>query len=226
MKNSWRKFIVLLGAPGAGKGTQAERLEAELGLPHIATGDLFREALSSETRLGQMAKSYVDAGQLVPDALTVEMVRERLARPDCAKGALLDGFPRTVAQAKAFDAYLDDRGDSVVAAPYVKVSRDVLLARLAGRWVCRDCGAVYHTLFDPPARGGACDACGGELYQRSDDTPETQRHRIEVYLEETAPLIDYYGKRGLLVEIDGEQGIEEVQRDILVAVRDAMGEGA
>jgi adenylate kinase len=221
-----RSFIVLLGAPGAGKGTQAETLSAELGLPHVATGDLFREALGNETPLGLLAKSYMNRGQLVPNDVTIQMVRERLARPDCREGAILDGFPRTVSQAKALDAMLAELGSSLMAVPYIKVSAEVLLARLAGRWVCRGCGSVYHVLHKLPAQKGVCDECGGELYQRADDAPETQSRRIGVYLAETAPLIDFYLQRGLLVEVDGEQDIEGVHGDILAATRNAMGQRA
>ncbi|MHB0875903.1 MAG: adenylate kinase [Anaerolineae bacterium] len=228
MSSLQRTFIVLLGAPGAGKGTQAERLEAELSLPHIATGDLFRAALKNGTPLGLLAKSYMDKGQLVPDQVTIDMVKERLALPDAAKGAILDGFPRTVEQAKALDALLSERGDAVSLAPYIKVSNEVLLARLAGRWVCRKCGATYHMLYKKPRVEGVCDepGCGGELYQRADDTPETQRRRIDVYMQETAPLIEFYGDRRLLVEIDGEQDIDGVYRDLVAAVKNAMGQRA
>jgi len=211
-------FIVLLGAPGAGKGTQAERLERDLGLPHIATGDLFRDALKKETELGRLAKSYMDKGQLVPDDVTVPMVRERLAQDDCERGAILDGFPRTVQQAEALDEVLAKRGSRVSLVPYIKVDTETLVARLGGRLTCRQCGAVYHALFNPPARDGVCDNCGGELYQREDDKPETQRRRIEVYLDETAPLIDYYGQRGLLVEIDGEGDVDTVYRALSAAI--------
>ncbi|NPV07214.1 MAG: adenylate kinase [Anaerolineae bacterium] len=219
-----RGYIVLLGAPGAGKGTQAERLQEELGLPHIATGDLFRAALRQQTPLGKLAQSYMDKGQLVPDDVTIRMVQERLEQPDARDGAILDGFPRTVEQARALDALLAERGQQVMVALYIKVSTEQLLARLAGRWVCRRCGDVYHMLYNPPAQEGVCDECGGELYQRSDDTPETQQRRIDVYLEETAPLIEYYRERGLLAEVDGEQGIEQVYAQLLERIRDAAGE--
>jgi adenylate kinase len=211
-------YLVLLGGPGAGKGTQAERLSASLGIPQISTGDLFRENLKRETELGLLAKGYMERGELVPDEVTVGMVRERLSRPDCARGAILDGFPRTVAQAEALGALLADMGTRLAAVPYIKVPEDVLLARLAGRWTCRRCGAMYHELFSPPEKAGVCDKCGGELYQRPDDTPETQKHRIEVYFEQTAPLIDYYREKGLLVEIDGERSIEKVQARLLQVV--------
>jgi adenylate kinase len=222
MVTSRHTYVVLLGAPGAGKGTQAERLESELGLPHIATGDLFREALKKETPLGLRAKSYMDQGLLVPDDVTVGMVRERLSKPDCAGGALLDGFPRTVEQATALDALLAEAGASVTVVPYIKVSTETLLARLAGRWVCPKCGAVYHMLYKKPANDKICDVCGTALYQRADDTPETQRKRIDVYFQETAPLIEYYASKGLLVEVDGERDIEQVHGDLLAVIRDAM----
>jgi adenylate kinase len=214
-------FLVLLGGPGAGKGTQAERLSETLGIPQVSTGDLFRENLKKETELGLLAKGYMERGELVPDEVTVGMVRERLSRPDAAKGAILDGFPRTIAQAEALELLLADLDFELAVVPYIKVSEDVLLARLAGRWTCRKCGAMYHQLFSPPQKAGVCDKCGGELYQRPDDTPETQRHRIEVYFEQTAPLIDYYREKGLLVEIDGRPGIDEIQAELLRAVRES-----
>jgi adenylate kinase len=211
-------YLVLLGGPGAGKGTQAERLSKALEIPQISTGDLFRENVEQETELGRLAKGYMDRGELVPDEVTVGMVRERLSRPDCARGAILDGFPRTVAQAEALEDLLVDMGTELSAVPYIKVPKELLLKRLAGRWTCRRCGAMYHEEFNPPEEAGVCDKCGGELYQRPDDRPETQKHRIEVYFEQTAPLIDYYRDKGLLVEIDGRPGIEEVQAELLRVV--------
>jgi adenylate kinase len=207
-------FLVLLGGPGAGKGTQAERLAEALGIPQISTGDLFRENLENQTELGLLAKGYMERGELVPDEVTVGMVRERLSRSDAARGAILDGFPRTIAQAEALEALLADLGSELTVVPYIKVPEDVLLARLAGRWTCRNCGAMYHQMFSPPEEAGVCDRCGGELYQRPDDTPETQKHRIEVYFEQTAPLIDYYRDKGLLVEVDGRPGIAEIQAEL------------
>ena len=208
-------FLVLLGGPGAGKGTQAERLSDALGIPQVSTGDLFRENLKKETELGLLARGYMDRGELVPDEVTVGMVRERLARPDAGKGAILDGFPRTIAQAEALEELLTELGHKLAVVPDIEVPEDVLLARLAGRWTCRQCGAMYHQLFSPPQEEGVCDRCGGELYQRPDDTPETQKHRIKVYLEQTAPLIDYYRDKGLLVEVDGRPGIVEIQAELL-----------
>ena len=207
-------FLVLLGGPGAGKGTQAERLAQALGIPQVSTGDLFRENLENQTELGRLAKGYMERGELVPDEVTVGMVRERLSRPDAAKGAILDGFPRTIAQAEALEALLAEFGSELAVVPYIKVPEDVLLARLAGRWTCRRCGAMYHQIFSPPETVGVCDKCGGELYQRPDDTPETQRHRIEVYFEQTAPLIGYYRDKELLVEVDGQPGIAEIQAEL------------
>jgi adenylate kinase len=213
-----RLFLVLLGGPGAGKGTQAERLSQNLGIPQVSTGDLFREHLKQETELGLLARGYMERGELVPDQVTVDMVRERLSRPDAAGGAILDGFPRTIAQAEALNGLLSELGSQLAVVPYIQVPEDVLLERLAGRWTCKKCGAMYHQLFNPPEVTGVCDRCGGELYQRPDDTPETQKHRIEVYFEQTAHLIDYYGEQGLLVEVDGRQGIEEIQAELLQIV--------
>jgi adenylate kinase len=212
-------FLVLLGGPGAGKGTQAERLSEALGVPQVSTGDLFRENLKNETELGLLARRYMEQGELVPDKVTVGMVRERLSRPDAADGAILDGFPRTIAQAEALRELLTEFDSELAVVPYIKVSEDVLLARLAGRWTCRACGAMYHQLFSPPQETGVCDRCGGELYQRPDDTPETQKHRIQVYFEQTAPLIDYYREKGLLVEVDGRPGIDEIQSALLAIIQ-------
>jgi len=214
------RFVVLMGGPGAGKGTQAKRLTDSLGLPQIATGDLFRANLRNETELGKLAKTYMDAGELVPDEVTVAMVKDRLTQPDCQNGALLDGFPRTGSQAEAFDAMLAEMGERISVVPYIHVDPAILLQRLAGRWTCPSCGYVYHSLFNPPQQAGVCDHDGAALYQRDDDTEETQKRRIEVYFEQTAPLLDYYRARGLLVEIDGEQSIDAVER-ALVAVIEA-----
>jgi len=215
--------VVLLGLPGAGKGTQAERLAEALGVPHIASGELFREHLDKGTGLGEQARAYIERGDLVPDEVTIGMVAERLSRPDCAGGFILDGFPRTVAQAEALERVLDQMGTELDVVPLVRVSEEVVLARLAGRWTCRDCGAVYHLLFDPPRQAGLCDACGGTLYQRPDETPEAHRRRLRVYREQTAPLVDYYRQAGLLVEVDGEQSIEDVQADLQAVVEAAGG---
>ncbi|HNS52455.1 MAG TPA: adenylate kinase [Anaerolineae bacterium] len=215
------QVVVLLGGPGAGKGTQAERLSAALSIPHVSTGDLFRENLKAETPLGLLARGFMERGELVPDEVTVAMARERLSRPDCALGAILDGFPRTVSQAQALEDLLSDLATTVSVVPYIRVPRHVLLERLAGRWTCRACGAMYHQLFSRPQVTGRCDRCGGELYQRADDAPETQSRRIEVYFAQTAPLIEFYRERGLLVEVDGIAGIEQVQAALLDVIRTA-----
>lgn len=211
-------FIVLMGAPGAGKGTQAKLLEKQLGLPQVATGDLFREHLKNETELGKLARQFIDAGELVPDDVTIGMVQDRLTQPDTANGVVFDGFPRTVAQAKSLERLLSQKGHRVSIVVFVEVDEDVLLQRLAGRWTCPICGRVYHTLFNPPKEPGLCDLDGGKLYQRDDDTEETQRHRIEVYFEQTEPVVDYYRAKGLLVDINGENSIEEVNQDLLNAI--------
>lgn len=215
--------LVLLGAPGAGKGTQAERLERWLGIPQVSSGDLFRAHTARGTALGKEAQGYMDRGLLVPDDVTIRMVADRLAEPDCANGVILDGFPRTVAQAIALDELLAGLGRQVDLVLYVAVSRETLLARLAGRRMCRSCGAVYHQEHLRPAVDGVCDVCGGELYQRTDDTAETQARRIDVYMQETSPLIAYYRERGVLVEIDGEQGIDEVEAALRTAIMAAKG---
>lgn len=214
-------FIVLMGGPGAGKGTQARILAQSLEIPQVASGDLFREHLKNRTKLGQQAKQYIDAGMLVPDDVTVEMVRERLSRADCADGAILDGFPRTIPQAKALDKIFMEKDNPIVIVPYIHVDPDVLLRRLAGRWTCTQCGHVFHTEFNPPKVEGICDFDGSPLYQREDDTEETQKRRIEVFFKQTTPLLDYYRDKDLLVEIDGNQSINEVQRDLIVAIRNA-----
>jgi adenylate kinase len=217
--------IVLLGLPGAGKGTQAERLGEVLGVPHIASGDLFREHMDSGSELGRRARTYIERGDLVPDEVTIGMVAERLARPDCADGFVLDGFPRTVAQAEALEQVLRQMGAALDVVPLIQVSEEVALARLAGRWTCRDCGAVYHTLFDPPQEPGVCGDCGGELYQRPDETPEAHRHRLEVYQEQTAPMVDYYRQAGRLAGVQGEQSIDDVQAALQAVAERACGGG-
>ncbi|NIV33231.1 MAG: adenylate kinase [Anaerolineae bacterium] len=212
------RFIVLLGPPASGKGTQAARLRDALGLPHVASGDLFRENLKHETDLGLKAKVFMDRGELVPDDVTIAMVMERLGRLDCAGGALLDGFPRTIAQAEALDRALAERGHTISVVPYIAVPDEVLVERVSGRRLCRVCGEAYHVKFNPPKRPGVCDNDGGELYQRDDDRPETVRKRLQVYWEQTSPLIDYYRDKGVLVEVDGDQSIEAVQEELRAAV--------
>ncbi len=208
-------FIVMLGAPGAGKGTQAKLLSKKVGLPHISSGDLFRENIKNQTELGKLAASIIEKGELVPDDVTIAMVQDRLSQKDCAKGAILDGFPRTCAQAEALDATLAEMGYQIGLTPFISVPKPVLLERLTGRWTCRENGHVFHTMFNPPAKPGICDLDGSELYQRPDDTPETVSNRVKVYFEQTAPLIDYYKEAGVLVEIDGSQEIETVSNALL-----------
>lgn len=209
-------YFVMLGPPGAGKGTQAQRVTEELGLPHISSGDIFRENIKRETELGKLAKVYIDRGELVPDDVTISMIGERLSRPDCEQGALLDGFPRTPAQANALDDLLAGFQGKVDAVPFIKVPDDVLIERLTGRLTCRECGTVYHHKFNPPKQAGICDLCGTEdLYQRDDDKVETVKNRINVYYQQTMPLIEYYKAAGTLVEIDGTQEIEKVTADLL-----------
>lgn len=212
--NERATYIVMLGPPGAGKGTQAKVIAEELGLMHVSTGDLFRENLSRETELGKLAASYMNAGELVPDDVTIAMVEERLGREDCVKGAILDGFPRTPAQAEALGELLTRLGGKVDLVPFIKVPNEVLIERLSGRWMSRS-GRVYHALYNPPKVKWLDDEDGSELYQRDDDKPETVAHRINVYYEQTSPLIDYYQKAGTLVEIDGTQEIEVVTKDLL-----------
>ena len=209
--------IVLLGAPGAGKGTQAVLLSQKLGLAHIASGDLFRKAQDEGTELGLLAKSYMEKGQLVPDQLTIRMILERIADSDCDKGFILDGFPRTLEQAEALDKALADHKaiDKVV---YIKVSSEELLRRLSGRWICRQCQTPYNVVTSPPKIAGKCDQCGGELYQRPDDMEETVQKRLEVYFAQTLPLMSCYQQDGKLVEINGEQGVEEVSKEIVAVL--------
>ena len=212
------KFIVLLGPPASGKGTQAARLREALNLPHVASGDLFRENLKNETELGRKAKVYMDRGELVPDDVTIAMVMDRLSRPDCANGALLDGFPRTIAQAEALDRELASQGHKISIVPNIVVPDEVLVERVSGRRLCRVCGQAYHVRFDPPQQPGVCDRDGGELYQRDDDKPETVRRRLKVYWEQTSPLIGYFGQQGVLLEVNGDQSIDAVAADLRAAV--------
>jgi adenylate kinase len=215
------KYIVLLGPPGAGKGTQAQIIAKEFGLVHVSSGDLFRENLKNQTELGKLAKGYMDRGELVPDDVTIAMVKDRISRPDCEKGVLLDGFPRTPAQAEALDAMLGTFGSKVSCAPLIAVPAEVLIDRLSGRWTCPVCGKVYHAKFNPPAAAGKCDAEGADLIQRDDDKPATVERRIKVYVEQTAPLIAYYQRGGVLAEVDGTQSIEAVSVKMLEAIRAA-----
>ena len=214
-------YILLMGPPGAGKGTQAERLIAEYGIPQISTGDMFRAAVKSGTALGKEAKSYMDKGALVPDSVTVGIVKERLAEDDCKKGWILDGFPRTTAQAAALDAILHDMGISLTAVLNIQAEKAGLVRRVCGRFVCRKCGASFHKEFRPPKQEGICDTCGGELYQRDDDKEETVKQRLSVYESSTAPLIDYYKASGVLYDIDGDKSMDEVYAQIVSALEKA-----
>jgi adenylate kinase len=216
-------FIVLLGPPGAGKGTQAELLTEKLNLIHVSTGDIFRENLKNETELGLLAKGYMAKGELVPDDVTNAMVRDRLSRSDCReKGALLDGFPRTPAQAQALSEMLVEIEGQVLCVPYISVPAPVLVERLSGRWTCPVCGTPYHMVSKPPKQAGVCDYDGAELYQREDDKPATVKNRIDVYMENTAPLISFYAEKGLLVEVDGTQDIQAVGVEILSAIQERL----
>lgn len=215
--------IIFVGPPGAGKGTQSARLARILGIPHVASGDLLRAVRAEDTPLGNEAKRYMDAGELVPDELTIRIIEKRLAQPDAASGVILDGFPRTVPQARALDALFARRNgatpDSVVVF-YIKASRDIVLERMKGRWICAQCGTVYHIPNVAPAALGTCDVCGAPLFQRHDETPEIQATRYDVYERDTLPIVVYYRKRGVLVEILGEQDVDSVTRDILAAIND------
>ena len=214
-------YILLMGPPGAGKGTQAEKLIREYGIPQISTGDMFRAAVKSGTALGKEAKSYMDKGALVPDSVTVGIVKERLAQDDCKKGWILDGFPRTTAQASALDAILHDLGIQLTAVLDFNVNRDDLVKRVSGRLVCRQCGASFHKEFRPPKQEGVCDNCGGELYQRADDNDVTVRERLAVYDTSTKPLIDYYKVSGRYYEINGDQSMDKVFADVQAALKKA-----
>ncbi len=214
-------YILLFGPPGVGKGTQAELLIKRLTLPHLSTGDLFRDHLKRETPLGRLAKGYMARGELVPDEVTIGMLRERIEQADAAGGALLDGFPRNRAQAEALDRLLAEHGKLVCVVLFISAPSEVLLERLADRWTCGRCGAIYNVVTNPPDAAGVCDRCGGPVEQRADDNPEVHRKRVSVYLEQTMPLVEYYRERGLLAEIDGRQSIADVQRDILAAIENA-----
>ena len=213
-------YIILLGAPGAGKGTQASVVAQKLNLVHIASGDLFRQALAQGTELGIQAKSYMERGTLVPDEITTQMILERMSAPDCENGVILDGFPRNLPQAEALDEALVQLAKTIDKVVYIKVSEEELLKRLGGRWICRNCQAPYHTVDSPPRVQGKCDKCGGELYQRPDDTAQTVKKRLEVYFAETAPLIDYYARGGKLIEINGVGSVDEVTHRIVAALQE------
>ncbi len=209
-----RTYVVLLGVPGAGKGTQAKLLEQSTGLPQVSTGDIFRYNLKNQTELGRLAKSYMDRGDLVPDDVTIRMVEDRLQQPDCARGAIMDGFPRNLVQAAAFDKITAPFG-GVRVVPLINIEDDETIRRITGRRSCRTCGAVYHIMLNPPKVDGVCDVDGGELYQRDDDKEATVRNRLFVYYKQTSPLIGYYFAKGVLAEVDGSQSIAEVKQALL-----------
>jgi adenylate kinase len=213
------RYIVLLGPPGAGKGTQARVLVEQTGLVHISSGDIFRENIKNQTELGILAQSYMNRGELVPDDLTIAMIRERFSRPDCIDGAILDGFPRTPVQAEALDKMLAEFGGRVALVPYITAPETVLIERLSGRWTCRAHGHVYNERFNPPLEPGVCDLDGSELFQRDDDKSETVKRRIQVYLEQTAPLVAYYREQGRLVQVNGAQPIELVTKLLVDALK-------
>ena len=211
-------YIVMLGAPGSGKGTQADILCREAGLQHVASGDLFRQALEKKTELGLLAKAYMERGELVPDEITIKLVLERINAPDCISGCLFDGFPRTLEQAKALDKSFTTQNRSIDKVIYTRVPDEELIKRLSGRWLCRVCQMPYHIVSSPPKLPGKCDKCGGELYQRPDDKEETVRERLKVFLVQTTPLIEYYRKQNKLIEVDGNLGIQEVAKEIAEAL--------
>ena len=211
-------YLILLGLPGAGKGTQASRLKERTGLAHISSGDLFRESIGKGTELGRKAKEYYDQGLLVPDEITIAMILDRIGRPDAERGFMLDGFPRTMQQAEALGEALGKEGKQIDRAVYIRVSTEELVRRLAGRWTCPNCQAVYHEVNQPPKAAGVCDNCGSALTQREDDRPDVVRKRIEVQLENLTPLVRYYGDQGKLVEVDGERDLDSVTEDIAGAL--------
>ena len=212
-------YIIMLGAPGAGKGTQADILSREINLPHIASGDLFRQGLERRSDVGLLAKSYMDKGELVPDEITIKMILKRVDQPDCASGCLFDGFPRTLQQAKALDKALKERGRSIDKAIYIEVPDEELVKRLSGRWLCRTCQTPYHITNSPPNTPGECDRCRGDLYQRPDDRQATVRERLSVFLTQTVPILDYYRKQGKLIRVDGNLGMQGVAREIISALK-------
>ncbi|MBI5878350.1 MAG: adenylate kinase [Chloroflexi bacterium] len=210
--------IILMGAPGAGKGTQADLMKQRLRVPHVSSGDLFRENIRNSTVLGKQVKAILDRGDLVPDSVTIAMIGQRIAQPDCSRGLILDGFPRTIPQAEALDALFVGQGGRVDHVVYVKVASEKLVERLAGRWFCKVCQTPYHIIHNPPRIAGQCDREGGELIQRPDDRPETVSNRLKVYFDQTAPLIAYYAKQGVLAEVNGDQDIERVYAEIAAAL--------
>jgi adenylate kinase len=216
-------YLVFLGAPGAGKGTQAAIISKTLGLAHIASGDLFRQAVVKGTELGNLVKSYMEKGELAPDEVTIRVISERLNETDCKLGCVFDGFPRTLEQAKALDQTLSSQKKAIDKAIYIDVNSEELLKRLSGRWTCRQCQAVYHEIASPPKVAGKCDKCGGELYQRPDDNEKTIRERLKVYFAQTTPLLDYYKTSGKLIRVDGQLSIDEVTKQIVTALGKKIG---
>ncbi len=211
-------YIIFLGAPGAGKGTQAATVAEELKVVHLASGDLFRQAIEQGTELGIKAKSYMEKGKLVPDKITIQMILERISAPAYRDGVIFDGFPRNLKQAEALDIALARQGKAINKAVYINVPEEELVKRLSGRWICRNCQTPYHAINSPPKVRGKCDQCGGELYQRPDDTAQTVKKRLQVYFTETAPLIEYYTRAGKLLEVDGQGSIDEVKNRIVEAL--------
>jgi len=213
------KYLVLLGPPGVGKGTQAKIISERTGMAHISSGDLFRENIKNQTELGKLAQTFMKKGELVPDDVTIAMIRDRINRSDCGIGAILDGFPRTPAQADALEVMLEEFDGQVNAVPFIAAEEDVLVERLSDRWTCRANGHIFNQKSNPPQKAGVCDFDGSELYQREDDKAETVKHRIQVYLDQTSPLIAYYRERGKLIEIDGMQTIEHVAESLASALK-------
>ena len=216
-------YLILLGLPGAGKGTQAALIAPQARIAHITTGELFRQNIRKQTKLGHKAQPFVETGQLVPDELTVGMLLDRISQPDAGEGFVLDGFPRNMDQARALDKALAANGKSIDKALYIRVSTDELIRRLSGRWSCRQCGAVYQEQSRPPKASGACDRCSGRLYQREDDRPEVVHTRLEVNVKEMKPLLEYYRSDGRLTEVDGEQGVDAVKDGLLAAMGHGQG---
>jgi adenylate kinase len=212
-------YVILLGAPGAGKGTQVTNVAEKLKLVQISTGDLFRQAVAKGTELGKLAQGFMKEGKLVPDEITIKLVMDQMSVVDTESGVVFDGFPRSLAQAEALDKAMKENAKKINHVVYIKVSEEELLKRLSGRWVCRSCQTPYHEVSSPPKVKGKCDKCGGELYQRPDDTVETVKKRLKVYFAETAPLIEYYRKAGKLLDIDGEGEIGDISRRIITALR-------
>ncbi|MDK2876047.1 MAG: adenylate kinase [Archaeoglobaceae archaeon] len=207
--------LILLGAPGAGKGTQAKFIAEKYGIPQVSTGDILREAVAKGTELGRKAKEFMNQGKLVPDEIVIGIVKERLTRKDCEKGFILDGFPRTIAQAEALDKIMGEMGKEIDAVINVNVPEEEVVKRIVNRRICKNCGAIYHLIHNPPKKNGVCDKCGGELYQRDDDREEVVRERFAVYKRSTQPLIDYYKKKGILYDVDGTKDVEAVRSEIL-----------